>query len=458
VQPQSSSAAAVAAQPSSEAASGSSGPSPCDSASAPAAAAAAASPQRQPLVRVEDIGLDQPTAPSSMMQTAAALVALDWSPLQSAIEAAAAIYHCTSKRALIEFIRFLLIKCFTHDESAEKVSPTPLMDQLWHAAILDTRFYRRLQTAIGMQLDHSPSGASSDPVESRRREVRRKLMAANYQLLFGGEPLAESEPGLPAAPGGVAVVSSSASLSSAPVFPVPPAAAAQSHPLGVDVAAQAGHGSCGPRQYLGTVPPGMDPTRDSDQWVECRITRSRGGPPLSLLLGPGATLDWIKRVLQDKLGIPTAHQCLARSIAEQHSGCSPEEQEQGPYLKYTLHVLSSLSLPRSALDAGWPLPLTLLQLSGRMPITIKTLDFQTIDLLVDPETTVEELKQLLQNKEGTPADIQRLIFAGKQVRTTAHRLSRTQRFIQLLFACSHHVIPLIALLVSCAAGGRPLAG
>lgn len=48
-------------------------------------------------------------------------------------------------------------------------------------------------------------------------------------------------------------------------------------------------------------------------------------------------------------------------------------------------------------------------------IFVKTLTGKTITLEITPETTIEEIKKKIEDREGVPAEEQRLIFAERQL-------------------------------------------
>ena len=50
-----------------------------------------------------------------------------------------------------------------------------------------------------------------------------------------------------------------------------------------------------------------------------------------------------------------------------------------------------------------------------MQIFVKTLIGKTITLEVKPTYSIEAVKEKLQDKEGIPVDVRRLIFAGQQL-------------------------------------------
>ena len=72
-------------------------------------------------------------------------------------------------------------------------------------------------------------------------------------------------------------------------------------------------------------------------------------------------------------------------------------------------------LRSAGLAAALALSLASTTASAAYPVVIKTLTGKTIALEVEPTTTVEKVKQLIQNTEGIPPEQQRLIFVGKQL-------------------------------------------
>ena len=50
-----------------------------------------------------------------------------------------------------------------------------------------------------------------------------------------------------------------------------------------------------------------------------------------------------------------------------------------------------------------------------MQIFVKTLTGDTLTIEVDGDTTIEQTKMKIQDQNGVPPDLMRLIFAGKQL-------------------------------------------
>jgi len=70
-------------------------------------------------------------------------------------------------------------------------------------------------------------------------------------------------------------------------------------------------------------------------------------------------------------------------------------------------------------------------------INVKTLSGKIMSLVVDPEDTIRELKEYLEERSGVPAIQQRLIFRGKQVgdaRTLAESQVETGSVLHLVLA------------------------
>ena len=55
----------------------------------------------------------------------------------------------------------------------------------------------------------------------------------------------------------------------------------------------------------------------------------------------------------------------------------------------------------------------LLNIKGGVQIYVKTLTGQTMTIVAGPSNTTEDIKIMIQDKQGIPVDQQRLIFSGK---------------------------------------------
>merc|ERR1719233_624823 len=65
------------------------------------------------------------------------------------------------------------------------LSPSSLIDQVWHEHILHTSKYREACTALGVFIDHDPAGAKED---DDKREKRLLITKTHYSLIFNYSP------------------------------------------------------------------------------------------------------------------------------------------------------------------------------------------------------------------------------------------------------------------------------
>lgn len=118
-----------------------------------------------------------------------ALVYTDYSVLEPIVASIATDTNNEPIFILEEFKRFMLIKVLFRDDAGTIVSPTSVMDELWHSAVLNTKFYTKLMKNInnGQMLHHRTKDAFQDDDDARY--YRAELMASAYRALFGAVPI-----------------------------------------------------------------------------------------------------------------------------------------------------------------------------------------------------------------------------------------------------------------------------
>ncbi|CAF3462711.1 unnamed protein product [Rotaria sp. Silwood2] len=127
----------------------------------------------------------------------------------------------------------------------------------------------------------------------------------------------------------------------------------------------------------------------------CLDIKTLAGRTISLVTNPAFSIEYVKKYIQDKEGVPVDQQRLIYASKKLKDDRTLEHYNIKGYGPHQMTVI--------------------IRHSDSMTIFVKTLTKNIITLEVEPNDTIENVKAIIQVEKSIPPDQQRLIFTDKQL-------------------------------------------
>ncbi|KNE64974.1 hypothetical protein AMAG_10640 [Allomyces macrogynus ATCC 38327] len=98
----------------------------------------------------------------------------------------ASVHEADIALAVREYRRFLILKVVHNDAEALLLSPSPVIDAVWHAHILDTRAYAAMNEHLPSPIHYEPKGDWDADTPNRQRRLKNTLTC--YRARWGEPP------------------------------------------------------------------------------------------------------------------------------------------------------------------------------------------------------------------------------------------------------------------------------